>query len=271
MLFHRYTIKVTNTMLLLKQAGLCLTLCVGLGATLLAQEFNDDLDEALQLDLLIGGSAAFSWGEYIDYQDFFAQIEEPNTEIRGGVQPLFGANPGLRAFYRPFEDETLGQLGISIGAMLVQGGFVNRYRFNTDEPDRDLKDRGTFIERYRSNYLSIPLTLTWGQNWFGEVGLSFNRFIVGSRYHKLTRRVSGADAYNGGFNTTDTYRESLGETIIFTSQRRYLIGGGKQLGDQMALRLLCQFSGETFSGFSAEGNFRNAIVMLQLAYNIYQP
>jgi hypothetical protein len=226
-------------------------------------ELNDDWGEALRFEVLVGGSASFIVGEFADYHQFFSESEEPNTELSGGLRPILFVTAGARAIYYPFEETPLSNLGVSLGISYLRRGFRNVQNFSVEDPDREVNDRGSFVESYRLNFVSIPVMLTYGQSWFGEIGFTIDRMLGGSRKRALSRRVSGEDAYDGGFSDQKSYTESMAsQTIADGRSTGFWLAGGKRFDSGMGLRLGMHLSGQSLIS-ERNGNFKNATLMLQ--------
>lgn len=231
-------------------------------------ELNDDLEEALEIEVLLGGSASFALGEYADYQRFFTQIEEPNTTISGGLRPLWGASLGGRAIYYPFVDEPLDLLGVTMGATFVRRGFRSVQTATLEDEGRDLRDRTTFTEAYRFNQVSIPLGLCYGRSLFAEIGFSIDRIAFQSRRHRLRRRVSGDDAYDGGFRTSGTTVARPIEGMTDLRNTGFWMAVGKRWENGIGVRLAGQLSGQTFESVR-NGTLKNAVLQLQLVWPVF--
>jgi hypothetical protein len=226
-------------------------------------KLTDDWAEALRMEAVVGGSASFVQGEFADYHRFFLESNEPNTVVSGGLRPIYSVALGARARYYPFADAPLSDLGVSVGISYLRRGFRNVQKFSVEDPDREVKDKGSYVESYRMNFISIPVILTYGQSWFGEIGFTVDRMINGSRKRKLRRRVSGEDAYDGGFRDTQNNIQSLdSQSVVDGKSTAFWLAGGKRFDSGMGLRLGMHLSGQSLIS-ERNGNFKNATLMLQ--------
>jgi Outer membrane protein beta-barrel domain len=223
--------------------------------------FNTDFKSGLKIEAFIGASASFAYGSYIDYQKSFHGVAEAGSTINASIKPIFWGTAGVQARYNFLTDAPFDQLGISLGLQYIQKGFDNQFVSTYTSPENYV-DVTTYIERYKLNYLAIPLQLRWGQKYFGSLGVSFNFHLWNTRYQKLTREQSGSGAIGGGFKTEVEATKSLLTTVINSSNVGFILGGGIQFNDKNALALHVDFGGKTLNSYL--DNFKN--ITLQLTY-----
>ncbi len=213
----------------------------------------------LRSELLIGGSASLAYGPYMKYHKSFYDIDYPNADVRGGIQPNYAVSAGSLLRLKPFFG-ALRPFSIASGLMYAQNGFTNQYEYTYTSPNQDFSDLLTFKEIITLHYLEIPFSMRWDfqNNIFVDFGLSANITLTGTRKHDLVRSVNGSGAYNGGFDTAEssafTYEPGV---ILKKSVGGVFLSMGINLPKHWQLMLTINHRGAALQDVS-HGNFNTA-------------
>lgn len=217
--------------------------------------------QGFRIEPFIGATASFAGGELIDYYKSFHSLSESGTEFKGAIQPLPMGTAGVQLRYHHFDSGILENLSASVGLQYLQKGFINQFRMEHNAPT-NYTDLNDYREVYRHHYLTIPVQVRWGQKWFATLGLSFSQHINTSRTQRLERAQSGAGAVNNGFDQITKEKKKVAETAIQKSVTDFILGGGYQFSEDVAIAARANFGGQVFT----EG-FRNyGPIMLELSF-----
>ncbi len=210
---------------------------------------NDNIQQ--RHEIFIGLTSSFAFGDYMEYQRSFGDVTYPETSIKSNIKPLYSATAGYQAVFG--SRDTIGPLSLfqaSIGANFFRRGFRHEYTSVYEPAGLNTKDKMTFSEIYKINYLSVPLNVRYGKRWFAEAGLSYDLYFFATRKHIIDRKVSGSGAFEGGFEASETTRYFFLKNIFRQNIYGFNLGGGYWLTDKVGLRLMAHYNGNAFSGAS---------------------
>jgi hypothetical protein len=225
---------------------------------------NTDYKEALKLEPVIGFTASFAQGAFIDYQKSFHTVSEAESAVNGTIQPNLFGTIGLQARYQLFKEGTLSRLQLTLGLLYQQKGFKNKFESTYTSP-MNYTDITKYEETYKLNYLSVPIQARWGNKYYGALGFSIDNYLFGSKTQKVKREQSGQGAIDSGFKGDSNKKESLLKSAITKSSTSFVVGGGIQFAN-CSIAVQANFSGNTFKTYP--DNFKNTTLQLLFAQNL---
>ncbi len=220
-----------------------------------------DFESAVMIEPHLGVTSSFAYGDYIDYQRSFLDVEEEGTKFSGGIQPIVFGTLGLQVRVMPFKDNILKNLGFSAGIQYVQKGFASKFKLDYTSQS-DFTDVTKYKEIYRHNYLSFPFQVRWGTKWFGTMGLSFSGHIRSTKTQKLTHEQSGGGAFEGGFDISESDKKKIDKDIMRKTSAAFILGGGHQFNDNWSVALRANFGGKIFKNVT--DNYKT--ILLDLSF-----
>lgn len=220
----------------------------------------------LSADFLVGPTLSFSYGDFIDQQSDFTGIKYPEVNVSNSIRPRMFFAMGGQGRLRLFDEGIGSYFTGSLGLYYYQRGYRNVYSFDVAPAGLEITDNMVYSESYRINHVAVPFLLRVGKKWFVEGGFCMIRTLGGTRTQSFSRSISGNDAYNGGFSTSESNTFALADTMLYGSPASIMINVGGQLTKGFGFRLTNSFDSRTFT---RTNDFSSYNLQLHLLINLF--
>jgi hypothetical protein len=220
----------------------------------------------LSADFLVGPTFSFSYGDFIDDQSGFTGIKYPEVTVSNSIKPRIFFALGGQARLRLFDEGIGSYFTGSLGMYYYQRGYRNVYSFDVAPAGLSITDNMVYSESYRINHVALPFLLRVGKKWFVEGGFCIVRTLGGSRTQSFSRSISGSDAYQGGFSTSESNTFALADTMLYGSPASIMINVGGQLTKGLGFRITNSFDNRTFV---RTNDFSSYNLQLHLLINLF--
>jgi hypothetical protein len=220
----------------------------------------------IQKEFLLGVNTAFAKGEYVNYVESFSHV--PTDELTTvNLKVLPKISPVIGIQYRMIIPDSIfkNKLSITLGGAFFTRGMVSIQETTVIGDSLATNDKQIFKDHLKATYLSIPLSVRYGQKIFGELGVSYDRFLFATRQLKSKRSISGDDAYEGGFSNTERSMHFVKSDLFAPANWSVHIGGGLQINSKSAIALHAKWNPRTF----VSGNdLKNTNVQIRFMFNL---
>lgn len=211
-------------------------------------------------DVFVGPSMNFASGDYIDYQKLYYGTANPNFSITGTFKNQTYFTAGAQARVYPFRkpESPLSALSFTAGLSFLQKGFTHDVLLVNKS--LDYTDETKLKEEFNASFLASHLMVRYGKRLYAEAGISIDWFLSGVRNQDLTRKSSGANAYQGAFETTANVDYNLTTKTMNSQSLGWVFGVGYQITDMFGVR----FFNNLNSGFFKDSKLQNYQPSLQV-------
>jgi hypothetical protein len=211
-------------------------------------------------DVFVGPSMNFASGDYIDYQKLYYGTANPNFSITGTFknQTFFTAGAQARIFPFRKPESALSALSFTAGLSFLQKGFTHDVLLVNKS--LDYLDETRLKEEFNASFLASHLMVRYGKRLYAEAGISIDWFLSGVRNQELLRKSSGANAYEGPFETTANVDYNLTTKTMNSQSLGWVFGVGYQITDMFGVR----FFNNLNTGFFKDSKLQNYQPSLQV-------
>ena len=218
----------------------------------------------INADLFIGPSRNFASGDYIDYQKLYYGTANPNFSITGTFknQTFFTAGAQVRIFPFRKPESPLSALSFTAGLSFLQKGFTHDVLLVNKS--LDYLDETRLKEEFNASFLASHLVVRYGKRLYAEAGISIDWFLSGVRNQELLRKSTGANAYQGTFETTANVDYNLTTKTMNSQSMGWVFGVGYQVTDMFGFR----FFNNLNSGFFKDVKLQNYQPSLQVTVSL---
>jgi hypothetical protein len=222
----------------------------------------------LKVEAFAGPSMSFGSGKFIKDHKEFSEVNYSDATISGKISPVifFAAGGQGRVILGP--EDLLSKFSVSLGLFYSKRGFTHAYSFTANNNGLNINDKMEYKEKYAVNNLSVPILIRYGNKWFAEIGPSIDHFLSATRKQFLKREVSGSDAFDGGFSTSEKVTFTLNKALFAEHRTGLIIGLGRNFTDRSSIRITNHFFSKTFAKGS---DFKNYSLQLELIINVLKP
>lgn len=211
-------------------------------------------------DLFVGPTMNFASGDYIDYQKLYYGTSNSNFSISGTFknQTFFTAGAQARVFPFRKPESPLSALSFTAGLSYLQKGFTHDVLLVNKS--LDYSDETHLKEEFNASFLATHLMVRYGKRLYAEAGVSIDWFLSGVRNQELLRKSSGANAYQGPFETTANVDYNLTTKTMNSQSLGWVFGVGYQITGMFGVR----FFNNLNSGFFKDSKLQNYQPSLQI-------
>jgi hypothetical protein len=230
-----------------------------------AQTPLGEFKPTIKAEIFVGGTVSFSTGKFINEHKVFHDISYSDADISGKVKPILFFDAGAQGRVVAGDEGLLSRFSVSLGLFYSKRGFNHIYSYTSTNSSLDINDKMEYSERYTLHHLSVPILIRYGKKWFVEAGPSIDHFVSASRKQTLTRKISGNDAYEGGFSTTEKDKQHLDKSLFEEHPAGLIIGLGTCLNDNFSIRLTNHLFTKTFT---KGDDFKSYNLQLEIIFNL---
>jgi hypothetical protein len=231
------------------------------------------MNKLLNGDLFLGPAFVRTQGDFLEYQTqyyFTGTSQLPAAGTFNQRMTIFQKGAQLRV--APFYNEkgALSWLSFGIGFMNNRKGFS--HEFSIQNRMVNYSDITVVNEKYRADYLSIPISLRFGNRIYADLGVCFDNLLSGEMNQTIVREtreanVGGASVqpFKPAFSTSAQYNYSLTSKVMKSTVTGVVFGAGAHITKNVGLRL---FAHSNNGFFSQEPNLRQFVFSTQAIFTI---
>ena len=231
------------------------------------------LNKLINGDFFLGPAFLRTQGDYLEYQTQYYFTGTSQLPVNGTFNlrmTFFQFGAQLRV--APFYDKKGALSWLSFGLGLMNNGKGFSHEFSIQNRMVNYNDVTVVNEKYRADYISVPLTVRFGNRIYADFGVCFDNLLSGTMNQTIVREtseinVSGASVqpFKPAFQTAAEYNYPLTSKVMKSTVAGVVFGAGGHITKNIGVRVLAH-SNNGF--FKDEPSLRQFVFSTQAIFTI---
>lgn len=215
------------------------------------------------LDIFAGPSFNMASGPFVDSP--VSLLKSSNKDFKYSDSPSknlisFIAGAQYRIFLNPKAEGFNSYLSFGFGLIYQRRGFSHTLSM-INSSILQYEDKIVLTEKYRANYISVPISIRVGKQVFGEFGFTADILASGTLSREMERGTSGDSIFAYYYSTfyKNDYKTGKVQPKVGLG---YMFGAGYEFTENFGIRLFGTLSNKYFIKGPDLSNFQFSVQLI---------